>query len=157
MGQSEPQPAMRIGHVHLRVANLERAAAFYRDVLGFTVTAYGPDFGLQASLLAGGDYHHHVGLNTWLSEGGTPPPAGHTGLHHFAILYPGRMELARAVQRVREHGYPLDEAEDHGVSVSVYLREAMGSNCTTIGLGISGSTPKVSPSSKPNRSTRRTF
>ena len=126
MNQSAIHPAARIGHVHLRVADLERATAFYRDLLGFGVTAYGPDFGLQAAFLAAGDYHHHIGLNTWLSEGGTPPPPGHTGLHHLAIVYPDRGELARAVRRLLDRGYPLDGAEDHGGTVSVYLRDPDG-------------------------------
>src|SRR5689334_25372288 len=95
-------PAARIGHVHLRVADLDRATAFYRDVLGFSVTVYGPAFGLQAVFLAAGGYHHHIALNTWLSENGAPPPAGHTGLHHVAIVYPDRHELARAVERLFE-------------------------------------------------------
>ena len=126
MNQSAIHPAAHIGHVHLRVADLERATAFYRDLLGFGVTAYGPDFGLQAAFLAAGVYHHHIGLNTWLSQGGTPPPPGHTGLHHLAIVYPDRDELARAVRRLLDHGYPLDGAEDHGGTVSVYLRDPDG-------------------------------
>ena len=119
-------PAVRVGHVHLRVADLERATAFYRDLLGFNVTIDGRAFGLQAVFLAAGDYHHHIALNTWLSAGGTPAPAGHTGLHHVALLYPDRYELARAVERLRDHGYPLDSAEDHGATVSVYLRDPDG-------------------------------
>jgi catechol 2,3-dioxygenase len=126
MSQSKLHPAVRIGHVHLRVANLERATAFYRDVLGFAVTADVRAVGLQMVLLAAGDYHHHIALNTWLSEGGTPPPAGHTGLHHVAILYPDRHELARAVQNLLDHDYPIDEGEDHGATVSVYLRDPDG-------------------------------
>src|SRR5918997_572565 len=87
---------VRIGHVHLRVADLERATAFYRDYIGLDVVAYGPDFGLPgAAFLSAGGYHHHVGLNTWSSEGGGPPPEGHTGLHHVAFLYLDRRELAR--------------------------------------------------------------
>ncbi len=126
MSQSKLHPAVRIGHVHLRVANLEQATAFYRDVLGFAVTADARAVGLQMVLLAAGDYHHHIALNTWLSEGGTPPPAGHTGLHHMAILYPDRHELARAVQNLLDHDYPIDEGEDHGATVSVYLRDPDG-------------------------------
>jgi catechol 2,3-dioxygenase len=129
-GESSPaelHPAVRIGHVHLRVADLERATSFYREVLGFDVTAYGADFGLPgAAFLAAGDYHHHIGLNTWQSKGGTPPPEGHTGLHHFAILYPDRRELAHAVERLLERGYPIEGAEDHGASVSVYLHDPDG-------------------------------
>jgi len=124
--ETKLHPDVRIGHVHLRVADLDRATAFYRDVLGFTVTVYGPDFGLQAVFLAAGDYHHHIALNTWVSAGGTPAPAGHTGLHHVAIVYPDRDELARALQCVFDHDYPVDEAEDHGGTVSVYLRDPDG-------------------------------
>src|SRR5215211_6693318 len=116
----------RIGHVHLRVADLDRALAFYRDVLGFPVTIYGPAFGMQAAFLAAGDYHHHIALNTWMSAGGPPPPAGHTGLHHFAIVYPNQQELAHAVQRLFDHEYGIDGAEDHGGTVSVYLRDPDG-------------------------------
>jgi catechol 2,3-dioxygenase len=107
---SELHPAVRIGHVHLRVADLDRVMNFYRHVLGFEVTAYGADFGLPgAAFLAAGNYHHHIGLNSWHSQGGTPPPEGHTGLHHFAILYPDRRELARAVERLLDRGYPIGE------------------------------------------------
>ena len=118
---------VRIGHVHLRVADLERATAFYRDYIGLDVVAYGPDFGLPgAAFLSAGGYHHHVGLNTWSSEGGGPPPEGHTGLHHVAFLYPGRRELARAVERLIDHDYPIEGAEDHGATVSVYLSDPDG-------------------------------
>src|SRR5215210_6189856 len=116
-------PAVRIGHVHLRVADLDRAMAFYRDLLGLSVTADARAFGLPMVLLAAGDYHHHIALNTFQSTGGTPPPAGHTGLHHVALLYPDRAALAGAVQRLVDHDYPIDEAEDHGATVSVYLRD----------------------------------
>src|SRR5215217_7121586 len=92
-------PAVRVGHVHLRVADLDRALAFYRDGLGFRVSADARSLGLDMVLLAAGDYHHHIGLNTWDSAGGTPPPAGHTGLYHVAFLYPDRRELGRAVAR----------------------------------------------------------
>jgi catechol 2,3-dioxygenase len=126
MSQSTLPPAVRIGHVHLRVADLERATAFYRDVLGFSVTIDGRGFGMQAVFLAAGDYHHHIALNTWLSASGTAPPAGHTGLHHVALLYPDRPELALAVQRLVDHAYPIDEARDHGGTVSVYLRDPDG-------------------------------
>lgn len=118
---------VRIGHVHLRVADLERATAFYRDYIGLDVVAYGPDFGLPgAAFLSAGGYHHHVGLNTWSSEGGEPPPEGHTGLHHVAFLYPDRRELARAVERLIDHDYPIEGAEDHGATVSVYLSDPDG-------------------------------
>lgn len=118
---------VRMGHVHLRVADLERATAFYRDYIGLDVVAYGPDFGLPgAAFLSAGGYHHHVGLNTWSSEGGEPPPEGHTGLHHVAFLYPDRRELARAVERLIDHEYPIEGAEDHGATVSVYLSDPDG-------------------------------
>jgi catechol 2,3-dioxygenase len=119
-------PAASVGHVHLRVADLERATSFYRDLLGLTVTADGRPMGLQAVFLAAGDYHHHLGLNTWHSAGGAPPPTGHTGLHHVAMLYPDRQALAAAVRRLIECDYPLDSAEDHGATVSVYLRDPDG-------------------------------
>ena len=104
-----------------------RSYLLAHDVLGFDVIAYGPDFGLPgAAFLAAGGYHHHIGLNTWTSESGTPPPDGHTGLHHFAIVYPDRRELGRAVRRLLDHGHPIDGAEDHGATVSVYLRDPDG-------------------------------
>ena len=127
MNEAAPHPDIRIGHVHLRVADLDRATAFYRDVLRFDVTAYGPDFGLPgAAFLSSGGYHHRIGLNTWQSEGGTPPPEGHTGLYHLALLYPDRRELGRAVRQLLDRAYPIDGAEDHGATVSVYLRDPDG-------------------------------
>jgi catechol 2,3-dioxygenase len=111
---------VRIGHVHLKVADLDRAIGFYRDVLGFELTQY---FGRQAAFLSAGGYHHHIGLNTWESAGGTPPPAGRTGLYHLAILYPTRAELADALRRVLAAKIPLDGAADHGVSEALYLRD----------------------------------
>jgi len=124
--RSELHPAVRIGYVNLRVADLDRATSFYRDVLGFEVTADGSDFGLPgAAFLAARDYHH-ISLNTWHSQGGTPTPEGHTGLHHFAILYPNRHELTRAVERILERGYPIGGAEDHGATISVYLSDPDG-------------------------------
>jgi catechol 2,3-dioxygenase len=127
MNEQRLHPDVRIGHLHLRVANLERATAFYCDVLGLDVMAYGPDFGLPgAAFLSAGGYHHHVGLNTWSSEGGGPPREGHTGLHHVAFVYPDRRELARAVERLIDHDYPIDGAEDHGATVSVYLGDPDG-------------------------------
>lgn len=120
MKQPPVHPNVRIGHVHLKVANLERALSFYRDVLGFTVTQrYGPG----AVFLSAGGYHHHIGLNTWESQGGSPPPAGTTGLFHVAILYPDRAALADALRRVAAAGIPLDGAADHGVSEALYLRD----------------------------------
>lgn len=112
---------VRIGHVHLKVADLERAIGFYRDVLGFEVTQY---FGRQAAFLSAGGYHHHIGLNTWESAGGSPPPAGRTGLYHVAILYPTRTELADALRRLMAAGIELDGAADHGVSEALYLRDS---------------------------------
>jgi catechol 2,3-dioxygenase len=106
--------------VHLKVSDLDRALHFYRDVLGFELTQR---FGTQAAFLSAGGYHHHIGLNTWESKGGHPPPPGTTGLFHVAIRYPGRPALARAVKRVLEAGVPLTGASDHGVSEAVYLRD----------------------------------
>lgn len=116
-------PDVRIGHVHLKVADLERALAFYRDVLGFEVTQR---FGPQAAFLSAGGYHHHLGLNTWESAGGSPPPPGTTGLYHVAILYPTRAELAAALRRLLEAKVPVDGAADHGVSEAIYLRDPDG-------------------------------
>jgi len=113
-------PQVRIGHVHLKVADLDRALGFYRDVLGLEVTQR---FGKQAAFLSAGGYHHHIGLNTWESEGGSPPPEGSTGLYHVAILYPNRRELADALRRVLAAGIPIDGASDHGVSEAIYLRD----------------------------------
>lgn len=112
-----------IGHVHLTVSDLERALAFYRDVLGFEVTTR---YGRDAVFLSAGGYHHHIGLNTWAGRGAPPPPSGSTGLYHFAILYPSRAALAQAVRRLHEHGVPLEGAADHGVSEAVYLRDPDG-------------------------------
>jgi len=109
-----------IGHVHLKVADLDRALAFYHDVLGFEVMAR---MGSQAAFIAAGGYHHHIGLNTWESRGGPPPPRGSTGLFHVAIRYPTRADLARAVRRLLGAGIPLDGAADHAVSEAVYLRD----------------------------------
>ena len=109
-----------IGHVHLKVANLERALLFYRDLLGFQVTQY---YGDSAVFLAAGGYHHHIGLNTWSSKEGTPPARGTTGLYHLAILYPTRRDLAAIYKRLKDARYPLDGASDHGVSQALYLRD----------------------------------
>ena len=111
---------VRIGHVHLKVADLERALRFYCGVLGFELTQR---YGSQAAFVSAGGYHHHIGLNTWESGGGLPPPPGTTGLYHVAILYPTRRALADALRRVLEAGVPLDGASDHGVSEALYLRD----------------------------------
>ncbi len=116
-------PNVGIGHVHLKVADLDRALAFYRDMLGFELTQR---YGRQAAFLSAGGYHHHIGLNTWESAGGTPPPPGTTGLYHLAILYPTRAELADALRRVLEAKIPLEGASDHGVSEAIYLRDPDG-------------------------------
>jgi catechol 2,3-dioxygenase len=115
-------PGADIGHVHLKVADLDRAVAFYTDVLGFEVQAR---MGDDAAFLSAGGYHHHVGLNTWESKGGSPPPRGATGLYHFAIRYPTRAALARAVQGVLDAGIRIG-ASDHGVSEAVYLEDPDG-------------------------------
>jgi catechol 2,3-dioxygenase len=113
-------PGARIGHVHLKVANIERALGFYVGVLGFElITTYGD----RAAFISAGGYHHHIGLNTWESLGGSPPAPGTTGLYHLAILYPTRAELADALHRVESAGIPLDGASDHGVSEALYLRD----------------------------------
>lgn len=113
-------PEVKIGHTHLTVSDLERALQFYRDLLGFEVTAR---MGDSAVFLSAGGYHHHIGLNTWAGKGAKPAPEGHTGLYHFAILYPSRKELAKAVKKLADANYPLDGAADHGVSEAVYLRD----------------------------------
>ena len=116
-------PGVTIGHVHLKVADLERALAFYRDVLGFELTQR---FGSQAAFLSAGGYHHHLGLNTWESRGGSAPPPGSTGLYHVAIVYPTRALLADAVRRLQKAGIPIEGASDHGVSEAIYLRDPDG-------------------------------
>ncbi len=113
-------PDARIGHVHLKVSDLERSIEFYRTVLGLDLTQR---YGRQAAFLSAGGYHHHVGLNTWQSRGGNPAPPTSTGLFHFAILYPTRAALARAVQQVQEAGVAIDGAADHGVSLAVYFHD----------------------------------
>lgn len=113
-------PGVRIGHVHLKVADLDRALNFYCGVLGFQLTQR---YGRQAAFISAGGYHHHIGLNTWESLGGKPPAAGTTGLYHLAILYPTRATLADALRRVLKAGIELDGASDHGVSEALYLRD----------------------------------
>ena len=110
----------RIGHVHLKVSNLQRALDFYVGVLGFELQQM---YGNQAAFISAGGYHHHIGLNTWESEGGSPPPQGTTGLFHVAILYPARADLADALKRLAAHRIALDGASDHGVSEALYLRD----------------------------------
>ena len=116
-------PGVDIGHVHLKVADIDRALGFYRDVLGFDVTQR---IGDQAAFLSAGGYHHHIGLNTWESRGGPPPPRGTTGLYHVAIRYPSREALARALRAVVDAGIPVTGASDHGVSEAIYLRDPDG-------------------------------
>jgi catechol 2,3-dioxygenase len=113
-------PRVDIGHVHLKVSDLDRAVAFYRDVLGFEVQHR---YGDQAAFLSAGGYHHHIGLNTWESKGGSPPSPGTTGLYHVAIRYPDRQTLAQAVKTVVDAGVPLSGASDHGVSEAIYLHD----------------------------------
>jgi catechol 2,3-dioxygenase len=112
-------PDVRIGHVHLKVADIERALGFYCGVLGFELTARRQG----AAFISAGGYHHHIALNTWESKGGSAPPPGTTGLYHLAILYPSRAELADALRRLIAAGIPLDGASDHGVSEALYLRD----------------------------------
>lgn len=115
-------PGTRIGHVHLKVSDLDRAIKFYTEALGFEVQqVWG-----GAAFLSFGGYHHHLGLNTWSTEGGRPPGPGHTGLYHFALLYPDRRELGRALKRLMEHSVRLDGASDHGVSEALYLHDPDG-------------------------------
>lgn len=124
--QSETRPITshaRIGHVHLKVADLERAIGFYAGVLGFEVMQR---MGTRAAFLSAGGYHHHLGLNTWESAGGPPPPQGSTGLYHVAILYPSREDLADALRRLIRAGIELEGAADHGVSEALYLRDPDG-------------------------------
>jgi catechol 2,3-dioxygenase len=123
-----------IGHAHLKVSDLDRAIAFYSGVLGFNLVARYRD---SAAFLAAGDYHHHLGLNTWESRGASAPPPYHTGLYHVAIRYPTRRDLALAVQRVLAAGLPLQGASDHGVSVSIYLTDPDG-----IGLELTWDRPR---------------
>ncbi|MFL4991001.1 MAG: VOC family protein [Microvirga sp.] len=116
-------PGVRIGHVHLKVADLERSLAFYCGVLGFELIQR---YGTQAAFVSAGGYHHHIGLNTWESKGGSPPPPGTTGLYHVAILYPTRAALADALYRLAQAGIPLQGASDHGVSEALYLSDPDG-------------------------------
>jgi catechol 2,3-dioxygenase len=115
-------PRVDIGHVHLKVADIERSLGFYRDVLGFDVQQQWA----EAAFISAGGYHHHIGLNTWESKGGSPPPPGTTGLYHVAIRYPDRKTLADALRRVVDAGIPIEGASDHGVSEAIYLRDPDG-------------------------------
>ena len=116
-------PRVEIGHVHLKVSDLDRALEFWCDVLGFELQQR---FGDQAAFVSAGGYHHHIGLNTWESHGGPPPPRNATGLYHVAVRYPDRATLADALRRVLDAGVPLDGASDHGVSEAIYLRDFDG-------------------------------
>jgi catechol 2,3-dioxygenase len=119
-GRGSIDPGVDIGHVHLKVADIDRSLAFYCDVLGFELMTR---FGEQAAFISAGGYHHHIGLNTWESRGGSPPPLGTTGLYHVAIRYPSRAALADALRRLMEVGIRLEGASDHGVSEALYLRD----------------------------------
>jgi catechol 2,3-dioxygenase len=123
MSDQEIDSRVRVGHVHLKVSDLERALAFYCGVLGFELMQR---FGDSAAFVSAGGYHHHIGLNTWESRGGTAAPPGHTGLYHLAILYPTRFSLGDALRRLQSAGVPLDGAADHGVSEALYLRDPDG-------------------------------
>jgi catechol 2,3-dioxygenase len=116
-------PRVDIGHVHLKVADIDRALAFWSGILGFEVTQR---FGDQAAFISAGGYHHHIGLNTWESKGGPPPPRGSTGLYHVAVRYPDRRALADALRRLVDARVPIDGATDHGVSEAIYLRDPDG-------------------------------
>jgi catechol 2,3-dioxygenase len=116
-------PETRVGHVHLKVADLERAIGFYSGILGFSLTQR---YGAQAAFLSAGGYHHHIGLNTWESRGATPPPPGHTGLYHSAFLFPDRKALAEVLERLVKAGWPIEGAADHGVSEAIYLTDPDG-------------------------------
>ena len=120
MSTASIDPRVSIGHVHLKVADLERALGFYCGVLGFELMQR---FGNSAAFISAGGYHHHIGLNTWESLGGSPPPPGSTGLYHLAILYPTRASLANALRRLQQANIPLDGAADHGVSEALYLHD----------------------------------
>src|SRR5665213_1580407 len=117
---AKAHPETTVGHIHLTVSDLERSLAFYRDLLGFEVSAR---YGDRAVFLSAGGYHHHIGLNTWNGKGAKPAPRGHTGMYHVAFLYPNRKELAKVLKRIVDAGYPLEGASDHGVSEAIYLRD----------------------------------
>jgi catechol 2,3-dioxygenase len=123
MSETAIHPGVRMGHVHLKVADLDRALGFYHGILGFDITQ---KLGNSAAFLSAGGYHHHIGLNTWESQGGKPPAPGTTGLYHLAVLYPTQAALGDALRRLIEAGVPLDGAADHGVSEALYLRDPDG-------------------------------
>jgi catechol 2,3-dioxygenase len=127
-------PHTKIGHVHLTVADLERSLGFYRDTLGFEVTA---KYGDSAVFLSAGGYHHHIALNVWNGKGATPAPKGHSGLYHFAILFPTRLELAKVLKRLMDVKYPLTGTADHRVSEAIYLNDPDG-----IGVELYSDRPK---------------
>ena len=116
-------PETKIGHIHLKVSNIDKALSFYCDILGFEVIQR---IGDQAAFISAGGYHHHIGLNTWESRDGTPPPNGHTGLYHTAILFPNRLELAKALKKLIDEKYPVQGAADHGVSEAIYVADPDG-------------------------------
>jgi catechol 2,3-dioxygenase len=116
-------PETSIGHIHLTVADLDKSLSFYRDLLGFEITTR---YGDSAVFLSAGGYHHHIGLNTWAGKGVTPPPKGHSGLFHFAILFPNRKELAQILKRLIDANYPITGTADHGVSEAIYLNDPDG-------------------------------
>ena len=134
-------PRVDIGHVHLKVADLDRAVAFYTEALGFEEQARMPG----AAFVSAGGYHHHIGLNTWRSEGGSPPPPGSTGLFHFAIRYPTRAALATALKRLTDAGVPIGGASDHGVSEAIYLSDPDGN-----GIELYWDRPKAGWPKKPD-------
>ena len=113
-------PETQVGHIHLTVADLDRAMAFYCDMLGFEISAR---YGDSAVFLSAGGYHHHIGLNTWAGRGASPAPQGHTGMYHVAFLYPSRLELAKVLKHLIDNNYPIDGTADHGVSEAIYLRD----------------------------------
>ncbi len=113
-------PETTVGHIHLTVADLDRAMAFYCDMLGFEISAR---YGDSAVFLSAGGYHHHIGLNTWAGRGASPAPQGHTGMYHVAFLYPSRLELAKVLKHLIDNNYPIDGTADHGVSEAIYLRD----------------------------------
>ncbi len=123
MSENKLHKDVQIGHVHLTVGDLDRSLAFYRDLLGFEITAR---YGDSAVFLSAGGYHHHIGLNTWAGKGATPPPQGHTGIYHHAILFPTRRELALILKRLMGANYPLTGTADHGVSEAIYLNDPDG-------------------------------